>query len=130
SWGGENRRVLRWAASGAYGQMFAEPARDDSPTGNILPDKGAFKQIEYAGVIHGTPHQALARKFIDFLLSQQVQEDVPAQMAVYPADGKAKVPPAFDQFSKVTSEPAHMTPDEIAKGRDGWIEAWTNTVLR
>ncbi len=128
--GGKQPIVLSYATSPAFEQMFAEPARDDAPTANILPPKGAFRQVEYAGILRGTKNEALARKFIDFLLSKAVQEDIPGQMAVYPVNNEAAVPAAFDKFSKVETAPAKVSAAEIASNRDKWIADWTNTVLR
>jgi thiamine transport system substrate-binding protein len=128
--GGQQPIVLSYATSPAFEQMFAKPARDDSPTGNILPPRGSFKQIEYAGVIKGTKNRTMARKFIDFLLSKPVQEDIPGQMAVYPVNSEAKVPDAFEKFSKVTTPAADVSAADIAKNRDKWIQDWTQAVLR
>lgn len=128
--GGQQPIVLSYASSPAFEQMFAKPARDDSPTGNILPPKGAFRQVEYAGVLKGTKNEALARKFIDFLLGKPVQEDIPGQMAVYPVNKEAAVPEAFEKFSKVTSPAANVSANDIAKSRDAWIADWTKTVIR
>ncbi|MBA4179411.1 MAG: thiamine ABC transporter substrate-binding protein [Anaerolinea sp.] len=128
--GGQQPIVLSYATSPAFEQMFAKPARDDSPTGNILPPKGAFRQVEYAGVLKGAKNPALARKFIDFLLSKRVQEDIPGQMAVYPVNSEAAVPEAFEKFAKVTVPPATVSASDIAKNRDTWIADWTKAVLR
>jgi thiamine transport system substrate-binding protein len=128
--GGGQPIVLSYATSPAYEQMAADPPRPDSPTGNIIPPKGAFRQIEYLGVLKGTKKADLAHKFIDFMLSKTVQEDVPGEMAVYPANSQAAVPQAFDQFAKVTVPPAVVSASEIAQNRDAWIAAWTNAVLR
>ena len=128
--GGKQPIVLSYATSPAFEQMFAEPKRDDAPTGNILPPKGSFRQVEYAGILRGTKNEALARKFIDFLLSKAVQEDIPGQMAVYPVNNEAAVPAAFGKFSKVESAPAKVSAADIAANRDKWIADWTNTVLR
>jgi thiamine transport system substrate-binding protein len=128
--GGQQPIVLSYATSPAFEQMFAKPARSDSPTGNILPAKGSFRQIEYAGILKGTKKEALAKKFIDFLLSKAAQEDIPGQMAVYPVSKEAAVPDAFDKFSKVTTPAANVSASDIAKNRDAWIADWTKTVIR
>lgn len=128
--GGEQPIVLSYASSPPFEQMFAKEPRPDAPTGNILPPKGVFRQIEYAGVLKGTKQEALARKFIDFLLSQPVQEDVPAQMAVYPVNRDAQLPDAFAKFGKVDVPVADVSAADIAKNRDRWIDAWTRAVLR
>jgi thiamine transport system substrate-binding protein len=129
-YGGQQPIVLSYASSPPYEQMFAKPPRPDSPTGNILPPKGVFRQIEYAGVINGTKNADLAHKFIDFLLSTSVQNDVPGEMAVYPVNTTATLPAAFTKFGKVDVPVANVSPDEIAKNRDAWINAWTKAVLR
>jgi thiamine transport system substrate-binding protein len=129
-YGGGQPIVLSYATSPAYEQMNAKPPREDAPTGNILPPKGAFRQVEYAGVLKGAKHPDLAHAFIDFLLSKPVQEDVPGEMAVYPVNKDAAVPAAFDKFSKVTVPAANVSAKDIAANRDKWIDAWTQAVLR
>jgi thiamine transport system substrate-binding protein len=128
--GGEQPIVLSYATSPAFEQLFADPPRDDAPTANILIDKAVFRQVEYAGVLANAGNPEMARKFIDFLLSVPVQEDIPGQMAVYPVNSEAEVPEAFAQFSKVEVEPARVSAAEIAENRDRWIEEWTRAVLR
>ncbi len=128
--GGAQPIVLSYASSPPYEQMTAKPPRADAPTGNILPPKGAFRQIEYAGILKGTKHLALAKKFIDFLLSKPVQEDVPGQMAVYPVNKTAAVPPAFAKFGKLDVPAADVSSAEIAANEQQWIDAWTKTVLQ
>ena len=128
--GGSQPIVLSYATSPAFEQLFADPPRKDAPTANILVAKGVFRQVEYAGVLKGAKNEALARKFIDFLLSVPVQEDIPGQMAVYPVNQDAKVPEAFAAFSKVDVAPASVSAEAIAAKRDSWIEAWTKSVLR
>ncbi|MCZ2108579.1 MAG: thiamine ABC transporter substrate-binding protein [Dehalococcoidia bacterium] len=128
--GGGQPIVLSYATSPAYEQMAAKPARSDSPTANFIPPKGAFRQIEYAAVLKGTKRSKLAEKFIDFLLSKAVQEDVPGQMAVYPVNSDAAVPDAFTKFAKVDVPPANVSPNDIAKNRDSWIDQWTKAVVQ
>jgi thiamine transport system substrate-binding protein len=128
--GGEQPIVLSYATSPAFEQLFADPPREDAPTANILPPGGVFRQIEYAGILKGTKQQDLARKFIDFLLSVPVQEDIPGQMAVFPVNQEAKVPEAFRKFSEVTVPVAEVSAADIAANRQKWIDAWTQAVLR
>lgn len=128
--GGSQPIVLSYATSPAFEQLFADPPRADAPTANILVDKGVFRQIEYAGVLKGAKNEAMARKFIDFLLSVPVQEDIPSQMAVYPVNSDAKVPEAFVSFSKVAVTPAWIPSEQIATNRQKWIDDWTKAVLR
>lgn len=128
--GGSQPIVLSYATSPAFEQIFADPPREDAPTANILPPKGVFRQIEYAGILKGTKQKDLAGKFIDFLLSVPVQEDIPGQMAVYPVNRDANVPEAFARFSEVTVPAADVSAADIAANRQKWIDEWTKAVLR
>ena len=58
--GGGQPIVLSYASSPPYEQLDASRRRKRLPIGNILPPKGAFRQIEYAGVLKGTKHADLA----------------------------------------------------------------------
>lgn len=128
--GGAQPIVLSYATSPAFEQLFADPPRPDAPTANILIDRAVFRQIEYAGVLKGARNPEMAKKFIDFLLSVPVQEDIPGQMAVYPVNSDAKVPEAFTQFSQVTVKPANVPSTVIAEKSRTWIDDWTRAVLR
>ncbi len=126
---GQRPVVLGYASSAPFEQMFAERERVDSPVGNILPSKGVFRQIEYAGILKTTQNEKLARKFIDFLLSPAVQEDMPIQMAVYPVNIDAKLPEAFEKFGMVNVPTADISVPDIARGRAKWIADWTKVVI-
>ena len=127
---GKRPLVVSYATSPAAEVFFAaDPKPADSPTGNILPPLGSFRQIEFVGVLKGAKEPALARKFVDLMLGKEFQEDVPLQMFVYPASSKAAVPEVF-KFAPVPAEPARLDPKTIEAKRDAWIQRWTQIVLK
>jgi thiamine transport system substrate-binding protein len=71
----------------------------------------------------------LARKFVDFMLGAEFQQDMPAQMFVYPMVPGIGLPPEFVKYSQLPPQPATLAPDQIAANRDAWIKAWTGVVL-
>jgi thiamine transport system substrate-binding protein len=122
--------VVSYATSPAAEVFYSEGALKTPPTGNILPPKGAFRQIEFAGVLKGAKNPELARKWIAFMLSDAAQGDVFGSMAVYPVIPGIKGPDDFDKFAPVPTSPAELAPAEIAKNRERWIREWTEIVLR
>ena len=60
--------------------------------------RGAFRQIEFAGILAGTQQLELAQALIDFLLDRRFQDDIPLQMFVYPANPTAALPEVFTEF--------------------------------
>lgn len=122
--------VVSYATSPAAGVIFSETPLEDAPTGNLLPPGGAFRQIEFAGILEGTKNPELAQAWMDFMLSETFQSDIGGQMFVYPALPSAAVPPEFTQYAEVPSQPATLAPEAIAANREAWIAAWTEIVLR
>jgi thiamine transport system substrate-binding protein len=121
---GAQPMVLSYGSSPAAEVVFAATPLTDAPTASIIGPDTCFRQIEFVGILKGTKNRALAEKFIDFMLSTRFQEDMPLQMFVYPVNQKATLPESFTKYAQVPSQPAVLTPDEIAANRDAWIEAW------
>jgi thiamine transport system substrate-binding protein len=127
---GPQPMVVSYATSPAAEVVFAEPPLDDAPTASILGLDTCFRQIEFVGILKGTQQRALAEKFVDFMLSQEFQEDVPLQMFVYPVNPNAALPEAFIKYAQAPEQTAALAPDVIAAQRDTWIQAWTDVVLK
>lgn len=122
--------VVSYATSPAAELFFSEGALSEPPTGNLLVPGGSFKQIEFVGILKGTANQAAAQRFVDFLLQPQFQSDVPLQMFVYPANPAATLPELFTKFAETPSDDNALSPVQIEQGREGWLEEWTELVLR
>jgi len=127
---GDRPIVVSYASSPPAEVFFAETELAEAPTAAVVSDGSCFRQIEFVGVLRGTDYEQEARRLVDFLLDVPFQEEVPLTMFVYPANETAVLPEVFTQFSAVPQNPATMTPDEIAAGREAWTRAWTDTVLR
>ena len=95
-------------------------------TGALL--NTCFRQVEYAGVLAGAKNPAGAKQVVDFLLSKQFQEGVPAGMYVYPVDSSVALPADWQKFAPVAPHPLTMDPAQIAANRDTWISQWTDLV--
>ncbi len=122
--------VVSYATSPAAEVAFSEGKLTEPPTGNILPPKGSFRQIEFAGILKGTPRLELAQKWMDYMLSKRVQDDIMPQMVVYPVLPSATIPDVYQKFAPIPEQPASLDPAIIAQNRDAWIQEWTRVVLR
>ncbi len=122
--------VVSYASSPPAEVIFADPRPAEAPTASVVGPGTCFRQVEFVGILAGTPNRALAEQWVDFMLSARFQADMPLQMFVFPVNPEAALPPEFVQFAQVPTEPATVDPDVIAANRDRWIEMWTETVLR
>ena len=125
---GPQPMVVSYASSPAAEVFFASEPLTESPTASIVTSDMCFRQIEFVGILKNTLNQALAQKFVDFMLSQQFQEDMSLNMFVYPVNKNAQLPEVFTNFAQVAESPAALSYSEIATNRDTWIEAWTQAM--
>lgn len=129
-YGGTRPFVVSYASSPPVEVLFADPPTDIAPTGAIVADGMCFRQIEFAGILQGTDNPEAAQQFIDFLLSREFQEDMPLQMFVFPVNGEVELPEIFTTYAAIPENPVILDPADIDAGREDWIQAWTETVLR
>jgi thiamine transport system substrate-binding protein len=127
---GPQPMVVSYGTSPAAEVIFAEKPLDDAPTASITGPDACFRQIEFVGILKGTKNRSLAEKFVDFMLSQQFQEDVPLQMFVYPVHPNAVLAEEFTNYAQAPEQAASLPPEEIAANRDAWIQAWIDVVLK
>lgn len=127
---GPQPMVVSYRTSPVAEVVFADPPVDDAPTASIDSPGSCFRQVEFVGILKGTQNRALAEKFIDFMLSKQFQEDVPLQMFVYPVNPDAVLPDVFVKHAQPPTQPATLSPANIAANRDEWIRLWTEVMLK
>ena len=121
--------VVSYASSPAAEVFFSEGKLDKAPTGVVIENGSAFRQIEFAGILKGTSNIELAKKTMDFLLSKEFQEDIPLQMFVFPSNNNAVLPEVFKKNAEITKEPAFLDSQLIDTKRDFWISEWTEEIL-
>lgn len=126
---GPQPMVVSYSSSPAAEFIYAELELEESPTASIVADDACWRQIEFAGIVKGTQQRDLAEKFIDFLLSQDFQEDLPMQMFVFPVLSEAVLPDDFVKNSQIPENPATLNPADIAQNREKWIEQWLELML-
>ncbi|MEJ2748649.1 MAG: thiamine ABC transporter substrate-binding protein, partial [Anaerolineae bacterium] len=127
---GDRPLVVSYASSPPAEFIYADPPVDEAPSASIVAPGMCFRQIEFVGILRGTPHQELAQEWVDYMLSRPFQEDIPLNMFVFPVNTSAALPDAFVEWAQIPAETAVVDPAEIDANRETWIEAWTEVVLR
>ena len=120
---------MSYASSPPATIVYAPDPKPTAPTTSVMTD-GCFRQVEYAGVLRGTERPEAARAVVDWLLSPQVQSDVPLSMFVFPARQGVPLPDVFREFAAVPAQPLSLDPARIDEKRTAWVDAWTEAVLR
>ncbi len=106
---------------------YADP-KPSRPTVSVLTDT-CFRQVEFAGVLAGTSQPQAARAVVDFLLSAPFQAGIPLSMYVFPSMGRTPLPAVFSRWAVQATHPLTVSPAEITKNREQWVDRWTQVVL-
>jgi thiamine transport system substrate-binding protein len=122
---GDRPLVVSYTTSPAADVLFATDGRTKPASVNVNLPGGVFRQVEYVGVIKGGKEPELARQWVDFMLDNSVQNDLPLQMFVYPANEDAETPALFDEFAAKPEVYSELAPEEIEASRERWIGEWT-----
>ena len=127
---GPQPMVVSYGSSPPAEVIFSETPLDDAPTASIIGPDTCFRQIEFVGILKGTEQRDLAEKFIDFMLAEDFQADLPLQMFVFPVNPDVDLPDVFIQYAQIPDQPALLDPADIAANRERWINDWTDVVIR
>ncbi len=127
--GGGDRTIVTSYASSPVAEVALAETPIDAPSTFILPDT-CFRQIEFAGILANAEHPEAAREFIDFMLTDEFQNDVPLNMFVYPVSATASLPEVFVENTTVVESPLQLDPARIGEMRDEWTARWVELVLR
>ena len=122
--GGTRPIVLSYASS----PPVTIPEGGTEPTTGALLDT-CFRQVEYAGVLAGAKNPAGASALIDFLLSDEVQADLPTSMYMYPVSSGVSVPPDWAEWAPLADEPFEVPAAQIDANREEWLTTWSDVVL-
>jgi thiamine transport system substrate-binding protein len=124
---GDKPLVVSYASSPPAEVVGVNPLPAQSPVG--VSTGTCFRQIEFAGLLHGAKNTAGGKAFIDFMLSKAFQQDMPLQMYVDPVRKGAVEPKVFTEYGATIAHPTTVAPGKIAAKRDDWVKAWTSIVL-
>ncbi|MEV0691055.1 thiamine ABC transporter substrate-binding protein [Streptomyces sp. NPDC050388] len=126
--GGDRPLVVSYASSPPAEVIYADPQPTTAPTG--VADGTCFRQVEYAGLLSNAKNPEGGKALLDFLLTEEFQEDMPLNMFVYPVREGAQVPEEFTKYGPQAKDPETMDPARIADNRDQWVRSWTSLVLK
>jgi len=123
---GEADMVLSYTTSPAY-HLIAE---QDARFAAARFAEGHYQQIEVAGLVRSSRQKPLARKFLEFMISDEFQKIIPTTNWMYPAIAGNEVLPA--EFSQLIDPSPALLLDEalVASERKSWVDEWLEVMSR
>lgn len=123
---GEVDMALAYTTSPAY-HLIAE---EDDTKRAALFNEGHYMQIEVAGITATSDQPDLARRFLDFMLSDGFQGVIPTTNWMYPAAIPAEGLPEGFAGLDVPETPLLLSPTEARDLRDGALDEWLRALSR
>ncbi|MFH0818477.1 MAG: thiamine ABC transporter substrate-binding protein [Patescibacteria group bacterium] len=119
---GEAPIVLSYLTSPAYHIDQEQTDRYKA----IAIKEGYMRQVEGVGVVNNANNEKLAQKFIDYLLTDQVQNKIPTTQWMFPVLGDASTwPEAYQQIITPSAEQVlQIDPAELSSDYNNWLTEW------
>ena len=100
----------------------------DKNVGIIYPSDGAFMAPEALGIVNGCPHPAEAKKFVDYLLSKKVVDEIFAKFSRRPARPDATEVAGLPAVNKIPLLKSYDTMEANALEKE-ILKKWKEIVL-
>ena len=128
--------VVSYGTDPAYDYLFYGEPYNTTYIGATVSHENdsnyGWLQIEGLGILKGTKNLGLAQKFIDWFTGVTVQEIIPENNWMYPANELAKLPESYKYaIDPTTVTPLNdlFTPDEMEKSLDKWLDTWGQVMI-
>jgi thiamine transport system substrate-binding protein len=130
--GGTRPIVVSYASSPAAEVFYSKEKITESPTANLFLKGAVFRQVEGVALVKGGRPAAreAAGRFIEFLRSAPVQQSLQTTMWMFPAEVGA---PRVDVIKRHAVEPSafdNPASAQAAAASKGWLQRWTQVVLK
>lgn len=127
--GGKHPLVVSYATSPAAELFYSKEKLAEPPTASLSLPGGVFRQVEGVALVKGGKERAAAEKFIEFMRSTPVQQQMQPEMWMFPAEkGVARA-----DVMKFAPEPAAFDnpgDKDLADQGAAWLARWTKVVLK
>lgn len=122
---GEAPMILSYSTSPAYHMAIDKTDRYQAAQFK----EGHYLQVEVAALVEPSDQKALAREFLQFILTPAFQRHIPLKNVMYPAiDLGDELPEVFDRLIQPEAT-LFIDPAEVAQQRQVWLDEWLNAMI-
>ena len=119
---GEAPMMLSYATDGAYAWHNYKSAKYAA----FIPAEGGYVQIEAACVVKGSKHKDLAEKFVDYMLEDDVQKEIPLNQWMFPVTG-VTLPDAYKHAVR-PKKIMQLSEKQISDNLEKWLKEWEGLI--
>lgn len=122
---GEAPMVLSYTTSPAYHVEYEQTTRYQA----LIFEEGNYQQIEGMGILRGAKNREMARRFIDFILTEDFQVEIPLTNWMFPVNPKVSLPDSF-QYAPMPKRTLSLDTYTITMNQERWIQGWLRVAGR
>ena len=122
---GEAPMVLSYTTSPAYHVEYEDTNRYRA----LIFIEGNYLQIEGMGILKGSKNMELAKRFIDFILTEDFQEEIPLTNWMFPVNPEIKLPDSF-RYAPTPETTLFLDAYKIRKNQKRWIDEWLKVLVK
>ena len=122
---GEAPMVLSYTTSPAYHVEYEDTTRYRA----LIFREGNYLQIEGMGILKGSKNVELAKRFIDFILTEDFQEEIPLTNWMFPVNPRIKLPDSF-RYAPTPETILFLDAYKIRKNQKRWIDEWLKVLVK
>ena len=89
--------------------------------------EGHYIQVEGAGIVKGAKNRELAERFMEFMLSEGFQSEVPLNQYMFPVNQDVGLPGDFN-YALMPATALGLDPALVDEKQEEWISEWERIV--
>jgi thiamine transport system substrate-binding protein len=89
----------------------------------VIPEEGGWMYLEFAGIVKGTKHEKLAQEYINFMLSENFQKEIPSNQWMFPIV-KGTPLPVYYNYAVKADKYLTIPYQTIADNYESWLKMW------
>jgi thiamine transport system substrate-binding protein len=122
---GEAPMVLSYTTSPAYHVEYENTTRYRA----AIFREGNYLQIEGMGILKGAKNRTTAQKFLDFMVTEDFQGEIPLTNWMFPVNPRVKLPDSF-RYAPEPDTSLSLDTYQIQRNQERWIDGWLRVVTR
>ncbi|MHA1155596.1 MAG: thiamine ABC transporter substrate-binding protein [Candidatus Heimdallarchaeota archaeon] len=127
----EDHMMVSYGTDPAYNAFFNYSFEQNAALISKDSTKYSWMQIEGIGLVNGATNISLAKSYIDFALSPEVQNLIAINNWMFPANTEVTLPPCYDYAitaENVTILNDLVTADYISANYQIWLNEWEQLI--
>lgn len=127
--GNHTNLVVSYLTDPAYNNFFGYGNSTGSSVTYHNGTAYGWRTIYGTGIVNGSSNLALDKEFVNYFLSPTVQNEIPTNEWMYPANSSIALPPSFDVLpnqNNIYPLNNYVTASDIAANIQTWETQWLN----